>query len=403
MKTTLLSIVLFLLFSLGAGAQGLLNNGGKIVIGSGAKVLITGSGGNLRNETNVSNGQVILSGTLIVYGYLTNNVTSGDIFTSPAEGSEVILSGSAAQTLGGSTSAAYVFDKLTITNSTGITLGKGVMVNHELSLGSSLITTGSNVLTIGLTGSITGAGASAYIDGKLARMIGSTGADNIFPIGKGGNYRPLIFNYSALSGTSTVLAEQLESLLPGPAPTNVTFFSGRYWTMSQTGGSDLAFTLSLNSEGFTTGAIKKMIKGDGTTNTDYDVSFSSPNFTNTTPFGSFSNFGIGEYCVGQAVDFAALATKIWGDEPFTVSATGGASGNPVIFTSSNSAVATCTGTNGTTITIIKAGSCTISATQAGNEIYCQGLTNRLLTINPKPIAIAARADRKSTEVSTPIR
>ena len=78
MKTTLLSIVLFLLFSLGAGAQGLLNNGGKIVIGSGAKVLITGSGGNLRNETNVSNGQVILSGTLIVYGNLTNNVTSED-------------------------------------------------------------------------------------------------------------------------------------------------------------------------------------------------------------------------------------------------------------------------------------------------------------------------------------
>jgi uncharacterized protein YjdB len=41
--------------------------------------------------------------------------------------------------------------------------------------------------------------------------------------------------------------------------------------------------------------------------------------------------------------------------PFNVSATGGGSGNSVTFTSQDPTIATCSGTNGETITIIKAG------------------------------------------------
>src|SRR5213078_4795373 len=51
----------------------------------------------------------------------------------------------------------------------------------------------------------------------------------------------------------------------------------------------------------------------------------------------------------QTISFGALADKTFGDAPFTVSATGGASGNPVTF----GAAGNCTsgGTNGGTITI----------------------------------------------------
>lgn len=51
---------------------------------------------------------------------------------------------------------------------------------------------------------------------------------------------------------------------------------------------------------------------------------------------------------------------------FTVSATGGGSGNPVVFASSTTAVCTV---NGTTITIEAAGTCTLTANQAGNDAY----------------------------------
>ena len=69
----------------------------------------------------------------------------------------------------------------------------------------------------------------------------------------------------------------------------------------------------------------------------------------------------------QTISFAALADKTFGDAAFTVSASGGGSGNPVTFT----AVGNCTsgGTNGATITITGAGSCTVTANQAGNANY----------------------------------
>ena len=69
---------------------------------------------------------------------------------------------------------------------------------------------------------------------------------------------------------------------------------------------------------------------------------------------------------GQVISFGALATKTYGDPPFTVSATGGASGNPVTFSSTTLPVCTV---SGATVTILAAGSCTIAADQAGADFY----------------------------------
>ena len=83
----------------------------------------------------------------------------------------------------------------------------------------------------------------------------------------------------------------------------------------------------------------------------------------------------------QTITFGTLTDKAFGDAPFTVSATGGTSGNPVTFTSSDDLIATCTGTNGTTITVIGAGICTIYANQAGNVNYsAAGQVGQLLTV-----------------------
>ena len=69
----------------------------------------------------------------------------------------------------------------------------------------------------------------------------------------------------------------------------------------------------------------------------------------------------------QTIAFAALANRPYTDPPFTVSATGGPSGNPVTFTASGSC--TSSGANGATITLSALGACTITASQAGNTIY----------------------------------
>ena len=68
----------------------------------------------------------------------------------------------------------------------------------------------------------------------------------------------------------------------------------------------------------------------------------------------------------QAIAFGALADRTFGEAPFTVSATGGASGNPVLFTSLTGA--TCA-VAGNTVTILAAGPCDIAADQAGSANY----------------------------------
>jgi DNA/RNA endonuclease G (NUC1) len=69
----------------------------------------------------------------------------------------------------------------------------------------------------------------------------------------------------------------------------------------------------------------------------------------------------------QTITFDALANRTDVDPPFTVSATGGDSGNPVTFTASGAC--TSGGLNGATITIVSPGLCTITASQAGSDLY----------------------------------
>jgi hypothetical protein len=69
----------------------------------------------------------------------------------------------------------------------------------------------------------------------------------------------------------------------------------------------------------------------------------------------------------QVITFGALGTKTYGDAPFTVAATGGASGQIVTFAASGTC--TSTGGDGSTISIGGAGSCSVTASQAGTGNY----------------------------------
>ena len=65
-------------------------------------------------------------------------------------------------------------------------------------------------------------------------------------------------------------------------------------------------------------------------------------------------------------DLGNNATKTFGDAAFDLTATGGASSNAITFTSSNTGVATISGTK---VTIVGLGTTTITASQAGNDNY----------------------------------
>lgn len=68
----------------------------------------------------------------------------------------------------------------------------------------------------------------------------------------------------------------------------------------------------------------------------------------------------------QAITFGTIPSKVFGDSPFSLTASGGMSGNPVTYTSSNVNVATV---SGSTVSIVGAGSATIAANQSGNSNF----------------------------------
>ena len=94
----------------------------------------------------------------------------------------------------------------------------------------------------------------------------------------------------------------------------------------------------------------------------------------------------------QSITFDALADVSYGDADFTLTATGGGSGNPVTFTSSNTSVASI---SGNTLSIHGAGTTEITASQAGNEAYASAAdVTHTLVVNSRGIEITADAQTK---------
>ncbi|MDD3860170.1 MAG: MBG domain-containing protein, partial [Bacteroidales bacterium] len=121
----------------------------------------------------------------------------------------------------------------------------------------------------------------------------------------------------------------------------------------------------------------------------------SNNDTDENPY-NFTIFGSGGKLPQTIVGFGAITEKTYGDPSFVVSATA-SSGLNVIFTSSDENVATCGGVNGSTITIVNAGTCQIIANQAGDEIYLPANeVSQTLVVNVKPIDIIVDPGQSKT-------
>ncbi len=102
----------------------------------------------------------------------------------------------------------------------------------------------------------------------------------------------------------------------------------------------------------------------------------------------------------QAITFNQPTSQTYGAAPYTLIATGGASGNAIVFTSTTLDVCTITTTG--TVTIIGAGSCRIETNQAGNTLYLPATTvARTFTVNKKSQLIAFAQPAAVTFSATP--
>ncbi len=266
--------------TVGMTVNGTLITGTQVISGNGNATSFyrQNSGATLvtANPNGIHNGT---SGTL--------NIAATPVFESDAN---FVFNGTEAQVTAGLPGTVY---NLTITNAAGVTLSAATTVNGLLALDSGVLTTTSGTTP---TATVVAALSGSYVSGPLALVYYGPGAQT-FPVGKGGNQRPVSLNYTAMTSSSTVTVEQFETAMGGIAPAGTTPFGSRYWTVSQSGGG-MTYDLTLDGTGFTPTAAAVILE-QGAPDTSYSTTFSSPNYT-ATGLATFGNFTLGNYALGAS-------------------------------------------------------------------------------------------------------
>jgi autotransporter-associated beta strand protein len=182
-----------------------------------------------------------------------------------------------------------------IVNGSGITvtLDKSRTISGNMTLTSGVVTLGNYDLTV--TGSLTGGGATAYINtggtGKLIRSI-ATATQVTYPVGNVA-YSPITLNFASGTFSSATASVKVAT---GKHPSNIaaSSFINRYWEVNQTGISSFSCNVSCTYQQSDVSGTESDIyagKYSGTTWTPgsaADVNNNILLFNNATSFSDFT-------------------------------------------------------------------------------------------------------------------
>src|ERR1051325_10170383 len=341
-------------------ASGTLNlNGAATLLSPAPAVIVSGTG------TLTGTGTAKVTRTAATADFSSQYTITNKTLTNLT----VEYAGGAAQNL-----SALTYGNLKVNNSNGITLSAGdATVNGALTLMSGIIdgVTNNRTITIGSSGTASTGSNSSHVSGKLARVYSGTGSKN-FPIGKGGNWRPATLNYTGLTGTSTVTAEQFESALTGTIPPNTALYASRFWTVTQSGGSAFTYDITLDGTGFSPTGTPRILKKDISTIVAFPTSFSSPNYT-TTGLTTLSDFALGDECTPPVI--SVNSPEVCSGSSATLTATVTSNGPATAYLWSPGGATT------STISVSTAGASSVTVT---NSNSCTGAGSGTLTVNPNP-------------------
>lgn len=373
------------------------------------------------NPAIISNGSI---GTFTLSAGATLGITSAAGITATGATGNIQLTGVRIF----STSANYIYNgstvqstgnglpstinDLTIDNSggsTGVTLTANLAMTGDLNFVNGLITTNSNTLILSSASVINNASSSTYVNGKLARVFAATGAQ-IFPVGKGGNYRPVTFEYTALTGTSTVTVEQFESGLITTVAPPARRLGSRYWNISQSGALAAQYKVTLDKTGLTQDGSSTvvMIKSDGGVGASAAATNADPLYTNVADYNSLtataSSFMLGENNIPTTTVVSSIADITYGTTtPVLLTATvssnngvvtaGGTvtfmvDGNPVGTGITNSSGVATYSYNPSTLSVTGSPH-TVTADFAAFDIYAASSGSNSLNITEKALTITA--------------
>ena len=171
--------------------------------------------------TNLQSGALALGGNqLFVNGPLSvlNGSVTGSATSSLSLGGTAGALNALRFTSGGQTLRNLTLSRALAADVAELPLASPLSVGGALTLTNGVLTTSApTLLTLTQGATVVGGSAASFVNGPLARAAATAGPGLVFPIGKGGNYRPLTLGISSQSGPTTYQAEQFEgdALVPG--------------------------------------------------------------------------------------------------------------------------------------------------------------------------------------------
>lgn len=208
-------------------------------------------------------------------------------------------------------------------------------------------------------------------------------------------------NASYLPATQVIRSFTVNAVVPG-APTAATASAGNaqasvsFTAPVFTGGVAItSYTVTANPGGATVNGAGSPVTFTGLTNgTSYTFSVTATNAAGTGGASAATNAVAPKGT--QTISFTAPADQIVGT-PLTAAASA-SSGLEPVFSSTTAAV--CTVTSGGVVTLVAAGTCTLTANQAGNTSYLAApAVSRSFTVNPVPNSAPEIAQGTSTSVT----
>ncbi|MBK6965411.1 MAG: T9SS type A sorting domain-containing protein [Bacteroidales bacterium] len=270
--------------------------GGIVISNTGAVTLNTAK--TIHTNLTIENSAILNTVNYAID--LTGNFSNSGTFNSGS--GTVNFTGSAQQYVYGS--SLTTFNNVTLNNNAGLTLGASdnTGINGILTFTSGKITTGNNILIIGVNATVSGAGPSDYVSGNLRKVIATATSSFIFSVGDATTFAPveLIFTGTTNSGGNiTVCATSGDHPEITASSFDPALTVNRYWSLINNGVTGIT---SYN-------AIFNFSAGDIDAGANFD-SFVVGNYTNNWTYPITGNktatsteasglTGFGDFQIGQ--------------------------------------------------------------------------------------------------------